>query len=102
MNEKDKKKGTNSKKEKVADREPVKDGEGCTGATARDAKGECQQKAYPKEGAVERKYTKQQLVSSARYRNNRDLFSAILEDGAMYAIAEVEQMAEQFMKGKVK
>lgn len=50
----------------------------------------------------EQKFTRGQVLSSARYRNRKDVVSALLEDGRMYTIAEVDQMVDEFMKGKVK
>ncbi len=50
----------------------------------------------------EQKFTRGQVLSSARYRNRRDVVSALLEDGRMYTIAEVDRMVDEFMKGKVK
>lgn len=48
------------------------------------------------------KFCKEQLLISARYRNRRDLVSALLDDGKSYTVAEVDQMIEKFMKGQVK
>lgn len=50
----------------------------------------------------ERKFGKEQLLISARYRNRKDLVSALLDDGKAYAVAEVDQLIEKFMKGQVK
>ena len=52
--------------------------------------------------AQEPKFTKEILVESKRFRNERDLVSALLEDGEEYAISEVEGMIMEYMKGKVK
>ena len=48
------------------------------------------------------KFTRQQVLASARYKNRRDLVAALLDEGKTYTIAEVDQMVDQFMKGKVK
>ena len=48
------------------------------------------------------KFGKEQLLISARYRNRKDLVSALLDNGKAYTVAEVEQMIEKFMKGQVK
>lgn len=48
------------------------------------------------------RFTKQQVLASARYRYRRDLVSALLDDGRTYTIAEVGQMVDSFMKGKVR
>lgn len=52
--------------------------------------------------ATEPKFTKEALVDSKRFCNQRDLVSALLEDGKEYAIPEVEDMITEYMKGKVK
>jgi hypothetical protein len=51
---------------------------------------------------MEPKFTKEALVNSKRFRNERDIVSALLEDGKEYAISEVEDMIVNYMKGKVK
>lgn len=48
------------------------------------------------------KFGKEQLLISARYRNRKDLVSALLDNGKTYTVAEVDQMIEKFMKGQVK
>ena len=58
--------------------------------------------AEEKSGQTEPKFTKQQVLASARYRNRKDLVSALLDDGREYTIAEVDRMVDGFMKGKVK
>lgn len=52
--------------------------------------------------AQEPKFTKEALVNSKRFRNERDVVSALLEDGVEYAVSEVEVMITEYMKGKVK
>ena len=52
--------------------------------------------------ATEPKFTKESLMNSMRFRNERDLVSALLTDGKEYAISEVEEMIMKYMKGKVK
>jgi len=47
-------------------------------------------------------FTKEALVNSKRFRNERDIVSALLEDGAEYTVSEVEGMIMNYMKGKVK
>lgn len=60
-------------------------------------------KKKPTASAVkESKFTKEMLVNSKRFRKNRDLVSAILEDGVEYDIEEVEAMVAKYMKGTVK
>lgn len=47
-------------------------------------------------------FSKEALLKSVRFRDNRDIVSALLEDGKEYAILEVEDMITKYMKGKVK
>jgi arginine repressor len=54
------------------------------------------------EAAKELAFTKDALVNSKRFRDNRDIVSALLEDGVEYTISEVETMITNYMKGKVK
>ena len=52
--------------------------------------------------AKEPTFTKATLVNSTRFRNNRDLISALLADGIEYTMSEVERMIRNYLKGKVK
>lgn len=52
--------------------------------------------------AKEPMFTKESLVNSKRFRDKRDIVSALLKDGAEYTISEVETMITKYMKGKVK
>ena len=52
--------------------------------------------------AMEPKFTKTSLVNSKRFRNERDLVSALLKDDVEYTVSEVEEMITKYMKGKVK
>lgn len=52
--------------------------------------------------AKEPVFTKESLVNSKRFRNERDLVSALLEDGAEYTVSEVENKIAEYLKGKVK
>ena len=54
------------------------------------------------EVAIEPAFTKEALMNSKRFRNERDLVSALLEDGKEYTIPEVEDAIAKYMKGKVK
>ena len=51
---------------------------------------------------IENKFTKEQLISSKRFSNNKDVLSAKLEDDKEYTIKEAQEIIENFMKGKVK
>lgn len=48
------------------------------------------------------KHSKEQLLRSNRYANQRDLIGALLEDDKQYTLAEVDTAIDNFMKGKVK
>lgn len=50
---------------------------------------------------TEPRYTRQQLAESARFRDWRDLVSALLEEGQQYTVAEADRMVREFMKGRV-
>lgn len=52
--------------------------------------------------AKEPTFTKEALVSSKRFRNDRDIVSALLKDGVEYTVSEVADMIAKYMKGKVK
>lgn len=47
-------------------------------------------------------FTKDQLLTFDKYRGRRDLLGALLEDGRGYTYAEVDELVDNFMKGKVK
>lgn len=47
------------------------------------------------------KFSKQQLVSSKKYSINRDVLNALLKDGQVYTFKEVDQLLNDFLKGKV-
>ena len=47
-------------------------------------------------------FTKFALVNSNRFRDRRDIVSALLKDGVEYTVSEVENMIAKYMKGKVK
>lgn len=58
-------------------------------------------KAQEKEKA-ENKFSKEQLISSERFRERRDILEALLTDGEWYTVKAVEEKIESYMKGKVK
>ena len=49
---------------------------------------------------TEEKYTKEQIVNSKTFINNRDLLNAILEDKS-YSKKEIHEIIENYKKGKV-
>ena len=51
---------------------------------------------------VERKFSKNQLLAAKRFSGKRDILEALLSDDETYTVKTVEQMIEDYMKGKVK
>lgn len=51
---------------------------------------------------VESKFSKNQLLAAKRFSGKRDILEALLSDDETYTVKTVEQMIEDFMKGKVK
>ena len=58
--------------------------------------------AAPVKAAPEAVYTREQVMSSQRYANRRDLVSVLLESGKTYTLDEVDALINKFMKGAVK
>lgn len=58
--------------------------------------------AAPARTAQEAVCTREQVMSSQRYANRRDLVSVLLESGKTYTLAEVDALIDKFMKGAVK
>jgi arginine repressor len=56
------------------------------------------QECPPKES----KFSKQQLISSKKYANQRDIVNVLLEEGKQYGFQEVDDKIKKFMEGKVK
>lgn len=48
------------------------------------------------------RFYKEELLEAGKYRDKRDLISALLADGREYSMPEADAMIEKFMKGKVK
>lgn len=53
------------------------------------------------EQTFEVKFSKKQLVNSARYKDSIDLVNTVLEDGKEYSLVEVDELIEKYLKGKV-
>ncbi|MDP4152597.1 MAG: hypothetical protein Q8865_04025 [Bacillota bacterium] len=53
------------------------------------------------EGDIKEVFTKEQILSSKRYENRRDILSALLEDRP-YSFDEADETIDRFLKGKVK
>lgn len=47
-------------------------------------------------------FTKDQIISSKKYRSNRDLLNALLDGDGKYTLEEVDKKISNFKKGKVK
>ena len=58
-------------------------------------------KAAAKADAVETKYTKFALVNSKKFEGRRDLLNALLDNGKMYTIAEVETAINNYLNKEV-
>ena len=48
------------------------------------------------------KYTKKQIMKAAKVSRYADAAQALLEEDKLYSMQEVEEIIDQFMKGKVK
>ena len=46
-------------------------------------------------------FTKNQLITSKKYTEKKDLLNALLVDDRSYSMAEVEETLNGFLKGKV-
>lgn len=46
------------------------------------------------------KFSKKQFVDSKRFANRKDLVNALLKEGEMYSIVEVEDLIKNFLYGK--
>lgn len=51
---------------------------------------------------VEKKFSKEQIVSSDKYCKYRDLVNALLDDEKKYTFETVDNLIEKYMKGQVK
>lgn len=47
-------------------------------------------------------FTKRNILTFQRYANRRDLLSILLKDGQEYTHDQVQNLIDNFMKGKVK
>ena len=58
-------------------------------------------KAEKKE-VKENKFSKEQLLKSQKYKDERDLINALLKEDKKYSLSDVDKLIDDFMKGKVK
>lgn len=47
-------------------------------------------------------FTKSQIINSKKYRNRRDLLTAILQEDKNYSVEHVNTLIDKFMKSEVK
>ncbi len=60
-----------------------------------------QQAQAPEVAADVLRYTKADLLNSKRFRHQRDLITALLDENKTYAIEEAEALIGRFLKGQV-
>jgi hypothetical protein len=58
-------------------------------------------KAEKKE-VKENKFSKEQLLESQKYKDERDLINALLKEDKKYSLSDVDKIIDDFMKGKVR
>jgi len=46
-------------------------------------------------------YTREQICSSERFRNDRDILAALLEEKRPYTLSEIEETVKKFKENKV-
>lgn len=46
-------------------------------------------------------FSKNQILSSKKYRDRKDLINVLLSDDNSYSLDEVDDLIDKFMKGKV-
>ncbi len=51
---------------------------------------------------TEMEFTKQELLTAKKLAKNKDLVNALLEDDKTYTVEKVEQIVDNYLKGKVK
>lgn len=54
-----------------------------------------------KEESVEAKFSKLQILEAKKYRDQVDIVNALLVEGTVYSIQEVDALIDKFMKGTV-
>lgn len=47
------------------------------------------------------RFSKRQLLSSKRFRDRRDILEALIREGELYTVEDVEGKINRYMKGKV-
>jgi len=51
---------------------------------------------------IERRFTKEQILTSKKLNYSRDLLVAILDEDKTYTLKEVESITSKYLKGKVR
>lgn len=51
---------------------------------------------------TEKKFTKESLLNSKKYKNRKPILSVLLEDGKSYSVKEVDIIVDKYMKSEVK
>ena len=51
---------------------------------------------------TENRFSKEQLISSARFQERKDIVNALLNEEELYTIKDVEEKIKNYMKGEVK
>ena len=51
---------------------------------------------------IEQKFNKEQILTSNRFSNRRDLVDALLHEDESYTLETVDNLIQKYMKGKVK
>lgn len=60
-------------------------------------------KAKPEKKEVkENKFSKEQMLKSEKYKDEKDLINALLKEDNKYSLSDVDKLIDDFMKGKVK
>lgn len=47
-------------------------------------------------------FSKEQILTSAKFANRRDLVDALLDEKGKYTMEQVDELVNSFLKGKVK
>lgn len=47
-------------------------------------------------------FSKEQILASEKYRNNRDMVDALLEESKKYTMEQVKKLVDSYEKGRVK
>lgn len=51
---------------------------------------------------IEQKFSKEQILASAKYANKRDLVDALLTNSEKYTMEEIDKKISNYLEGKVK